>query len=474
MIEALQELGIQKITELANRMYDSGEIPEDMCKSVFIAIPKKTNASECEMFRTISLLSQITKIILRVLMTRARRKISEQISEEQYGFVADKGTRNAIFILRMLGERAVEMQQDLYLCFIDYQKAFDNVKHEELFEALGEIDLDGKDLRLLRNLYWKQTAAIRIDGELSRWIQIKKGTRQGCVISPDLYNLYSEGIMKKIEGMEGFKVGGVNMNNLRYADDTTLLANSRDKLQLLLDKAVEESEKLGLKVNEKKTFCMVISNKKKAPECKIYIHGREIKQVDQFSFLGSLMTSDGKSDQEIKRRIAIAKTAFQSMKNVLTSKRMSVRARCRILKCYIWSTLTYGCETWTISKASQEKLEAAEMWFLRRMMKIPWTDKVSNEEVLIRTDTERLLMRTIRKRQMEFFGHVIRKEALEQLVVGGKIEGKRSRGRPRVKYLESIRRNLKTDLTPNEIIHLASDRVRWRVVTADVGNDRAP
>jgi hypothetical protein len=388
--------------------------------------------------------------------------------------MTDKGTRNAIFILRMLGERAIEMQQDLYLCFIDYQKAFDNVKHDELFEVLEEVDLDGKDIRLLRNLYWKQKATIKIDGELSKWIIIKKGTRQGCVISPDLYNLYSERIMKKLEGLEGFRVGGVNINNLRYADDTTLLANSSDKLQILLDKVVEESEKRGLKVNETKTFCMVISCKKSTPECNIFIHGRKIKQVEQFSFLGSLMTSDGKCDLEIKRRIGIAKTAFQNMKSVLLSKRISVQSRLRILKCYIWSTLMYGCETWTISKGSQEKIEAAEMWFLRRMLRISWTDKITNEEVMFRAGVDRQLMRSIRRRQLEFFGHVMRKGALEQLVVTGKIEGRRSRGRPRTKFLDSISRTLKSDFNPTEIIHLTTDRLRWRVVTADVDIDKAP
>ena len=94
---------------------------------------------------------------------RVRRCTKPEISQEQCGFVEDTGTRNAIFIVRALCERAIEVQHDLYLCFIDYTKAFDKVKHEDLFEFLQNLDIGGKDLRLIRNLYWEQSAAIRID-----------------------------------------------------------------------------------------------------------------------------------------------------------------------------------------------------------------------------------------------------------------------------------------------------------------------
>ena len=111
------------MTELANIMYDAGSIPDYLCKSVFIALPKKLGTIECGSHRTISLMRQVAKIILWVLLARARRKIREHVTEEQYGFMPDKATANAIFILRMLSERAIEMQKDIYVCFIDYEKA---------------------------------------------------------------------------------------------------------------------------------------------------------------------------------------------------------------------------------------------------------------------------------------------------------------------------------------------------------------
>ena len=115
-------------------------------------------------------------------------------------------------------------------CFIDYAKAFDKVKHEDLFEFLQNLDIDGKDLRLIRNLYWEQSAAIRIDGNIGKYTQIKRGVRQGCVFSPDLFNLYSENILRDLNDIKGCIVGGYNLNNVSYADDAVLIAGSKSQL----------------------------------------------------------------------------------------------------------------------------------------------------------------------------------------------------------------------------------------------------
>ena len=115
MISALEDLGIHVLTEFANKISDAGRFPDDLSKSIFIAIPKKIGTTECELHRTISLMSHVTKMILRVVMLRARNKIRPEISEEQYGVMQDKGTRNAIFILRIVAERAIEMQMDVYV-----------------------------------------------------------------------------------------------------------------------------------------------------------------------------------------------------------------------------------------------------------------------------------------------------------------------------------------------------------------------
>ena len=176
-------------------------------------------------------------------MMRVRRKLRPEIGEEQNGFVTGKGTNNAIYIIRMLIERSIEVKTDLFLCFIDYTKAFDKVKHKEIISMLKDINIDSKDLRIIENIYWQQTAAIKINNQIGEFHSIRQGVRQGCVLSPDLFNLYSEMIFRSIENMPGIAVGGYNVNNLRYADDTVLVAKSEKEIQQLITTIVEEKRK---------------------------------------------------------------------------------------------------------------------------------------------------------------------------------------------------------------------------------------
>ena len=375
MFEALGSFGTLRLTNLLNKIYDTGNIPEDMSKSIFIALPKKTRATECEDHRTISLMSHTTKILLRIIMNRIRPKIRPEIAEEQFGFMEGKGTINAIFALRMIIERALEVNKDIYLCFIDYTKAFDRVKHAEIIEILQNLNIDSKDLRIIENIYWEQTAALRLNNNLTKFQKIKRGVRQGCVLSPDLFSLYSEIIIRAIKEMPGIKIGGCIINNLRYADDTVLVAEKEEDLQKLLDVVVKESEKKGLDLNIKKNpVTMVITKKATIPGCNIQINDRALKQVEQFKYLGTLITQDGRCETEVKARIAQAKSAFVKMKSLLTNKSIGLEIRKKILRCYIEPILLYGCEAWTLTKKIIGYLEGAEMWFFKRMQRVAWSD----------------------------------------------------------------------------------------------------
>ena len=151
MLEAMGEFAIDKLTVIANQIYANGIITEHMRKSVFITIPKIDGTLECKKHRTISIISQITKIILRVFMNRIIGRMRGEIAWEQYGFMPGKGTANAIFVMRNLMERMIEKQKDVYMCFIDYEKAFDRVRHGELMKILGEVGLDAREKRVISN-----------------------------------------------------------------------------------------------------------------------------------------------------------------------------------------------------------------------------------------------------------------------------------------------------------------------------------
>ena len=135
-------------------------------------------------------MNHILKVLLKIILQCVRCKLLPEISEAQYGFMKDRGTRNAIFNIHMLSERSIEHQQDIYLVFIDYKKAFDKIRHEELFNLLQAIQVDDKDLRILRSVYVYQRAAVRLPNGVRNWVKIERGVRRGCIASPDLFNLY--------------------------------------------------------------------------------------------------------------------------------------------------------------------------------------------------------------------------------------------------------------------------------------------
>jgi hypothetical protein len=438
-LRALDEESIITLTEICNSVYKTGYMPADLKHSVFIKIAKKPKAVECTDFRTISLMSHVIKVLLKIIIERNSRLLDSVVSDTQSGFRIQKGTREGIFNARSVIEAQLELNKKLYVCFIDYAKAFDRVYHQKLMEVIGKHDIDDNDRRIIQNLYYQQTASVQFGEEQSESFQIRRGVRQGCVLSPKLFNIYTEEIFSKNENLKGVVIGGISIKDLRFADDTLLLAESEEELQELVDQVGGNSLEYGLEMNTKKTKTMVIRRDVKE-ECKIKIkvNGKILEQVDKYVYLGHLITEDGRCDQEIRRRIEIARAAFINMKNILTSRKVDMETRKRLIRCYIISTFLYASETWTIHKDSWNKIEAFEMWLLRKMMKISYTTHTSNQEVLRMTNSKRTLKAAIINRKIQYFGHIIRRGKFQRLLLEGKMEGKRGRGRPRRAWFHDI------------------------------------
>ena len=213
------------------------------------------------------------------------------------------------------------------------------VRHEPLMQCLREIGVDGKYIKIIRNLYWDKTATVRIMNKLSEDIRIQRGVRQGCFASPTIFNLYTDKIFRHITNMKGINVGGKNYNNLRYADDTALLAGNEKELTELTSKINEVGKQFGMKTNIKKTKAMVVSKKPNTHKINIAIDGQHIEQVTSYMYLDSLITEDGRCEKEIKRRIMIARTTFTNMRTLLSCRCINLKTRLRAIKCYIWPTL---------------------------------------------------------------------------------------------------------------------------------------
>ena len=198
-------------------------------------------------YHTIALISHASKVMLKILQARLQQYMNCEIPDVQAGFRKDRGTRDQIANIRWIIKKARELQRNINFCFIDYAKAFDCVDHNKLWKILKVMGIPDHLTCLLRNLYAGQEATVRYKHGIMEWFQIGKGVCQGCILLPCLFNLYAEYIMRNArldEAQAGIKIAGRIINNLRYTDDTTLMAE-REELKSLLMKVKEESEKVG-------------------------------------------------------------------------------------------------------------------------------------------------------------------------------------------------------------------------------------
>ena len=218
------------------------------------------------------------------------------------------------------------------------------------------------------------------DMEQQDWFQIGKEELQGCIFSPCLFNLYAEHIMwnaRLNEAQAGIKIAGRNINNLRYADDITLMAESKEELKSLLMKVKEESEKAGLKLNIQKTKVMALS-----PIISWQINRETRETVTDCIFLGSKITADGDCSHEVKRCLLLGGKAMTNLDSILKSRDITLLTKVRLVKAMAFPVVMYGCESWTIKKTECQITDAFELWCWRRLLIVPCTARWPSQCIL--------------------------------------------------------------------------------------------
>ena len=252
-----------------------------------------------------------------------------------------------------------------------------------------------------------QEASVRTKHGTTEWFQIGKGVHWGCILSPCLFNLNAEYIMRNAgleEAQAGIKIAGRNINNLRYADDTILMAESEEELKSLLMKIKEESEKAGLKLNIRKTKIMasglIIS---------WLIDGETVETVRDFIFLGSKTSADGDCSHEIKRCLILGRKVMTDLDSILKSRDITLPTKVCLVKAVVFPVVMYGCESWIIKKAEHWIIDAFELWCWRRLLRVPWTARRSNQSILKEISPEYLLEGLMLKLKLQYFGHLIRR-----------------------------------------------------------------
>lgn len=345
------------------------------------------------------------------------------------------------------------------------EKAFDKVSWEKLFEILKKAGLKYKDRRIIRALYKEEIAVIRC-GNAEEQAKIKSGVRQGCSLSPILFNCYIQFALEEmrevLQNTRGVRIQGRKIDMIRYADDIALIADSEEELIETITTMKDILSTYNMKLNVNKTKIMVITKEEAQSQINVTLDGDKIKNVRSFPYLGSRITQEGKASQEISSRIHLARLAFNKKSKILESNNIDLEIRKRLLKTLVWSVLLYGSETWCIYEHDKNKLEAFEMWCYRRILKISWRDHTTNEEVLRRIKEKRSLIATISIRRAKWIGHILRHDGLLKNIIEGMVEGTNSRGRQRKEYLHDIIKDLGCDSYMG-LKRTAQDRQDWKI-----------
>ena len=236
------------------------------------------------------------------------------------------------------------------------------------------------------------------------------------------------------EAQAGIKMAGRNINSLRYANDTTLMAESEEELKAILMKVKEESEKVGLKLNIQKTEIMASS-----PITSCQIDGETRETVTDVILGGSKITAAGDHSHDIKRCLLLGRKAMTNLDSILISRDIPLPTKVYLIQTMVFPVVIYGCESWAIKKAEHQRIDAFELWCWRRLYRVPWTARRSNQSILKEISPEYSLEELILKWKLQYFGHVMqRTDSFEKTLMLGKTEGTRRRGRWRMRWLDGI------------------------------------
>ena len=204
------------------------------------------------------------------------------------------------------------------------------------------------------------------------------------------------------EAQAGINIAGRNISNLRYADDTTVMAKSKQELKSLLMKVKEESEKAGLKLNIQKTKIMA-----SCPINSWQIDRETMETVTDFIFLGSKITADDDCSHEIKRHLLPGRKVMTNLDSILKSRDITLPTKVRLVKAVVFPVVMYGCESWTVKKAERQRIDAFELWCWRRLLRVPWTARRSNQSILKEISPGCSLEGMMLKLKLQYFGHLM-------------------------------------------------------------------
>nr|KAG5701747.1 hypothetical protein BaRGS_004349 [Batillaria attramentaria] len=273
---------------LLHKIWEQEQVPSDWKLGYLVKLPKKGDLSQCGNWRGIMLLSIPSKVLTRIILERLKEALDKRLRPEQAGFRQDRSCTDHIATLRIILEQSIEWQSPLYTSFVDFEKAFDSVDREAIWKLMQHYGIPSKLINIIQQLYEDSTCQIIHNGKLTNPFPVKTGVRQGCILSPTIFLVVIDWIMRGTT--EGSTTGiqwtfTKQLEDLDFADDISLLSHKQQHAQSKLTRLAEEAGKRGLKINTSKTEVMRLNNKQGRP---LQLHGEDIKETERFVYLGSI------------------------------------------------------------------------------------------------------------------------------------------------------------------------------------------
>lgn len=447
---------------LFEKIWQEEKIPSDWKMGLIVKIPKKGDLSCCSNWRGLCLLNIASKILTKIILNRIVGCLDALLRKEQAGFRSGRSCIDLINTLRIIIEQTVEWQTPLYLVFVDFATAFDRVKRGEIWKSLKEHGVPPKIVNLIRECYDGFQCKVTHKGGVSESFETTAGVRQGCLLSPLLFLLVIDGVMRRVVAGKNRGISWFfkHLEDMDYADDIVLMSHSFADMQSKLDDLVNEAAKVGLKINIGKTKVMKINVRNNTP---LKIGDTNLEEVDEFVYLGSTITKDGGAVEDVKRRINIARGSFIQHREVWRSNVLSNKTKIRLFKSNILTVLLYGCETWLVNQEIQNKLQVFVNRCLRNIFKIWWPKTISNEDLWQKAEIGPI-NQEIKKRKWGWIGHTMRKDDNEiaKQAFNWNPQGSRKRGRPK----KTWKRTITEEAHPyslSEIRSMAKNRTRFRI-----------
>lgn len=469
MLKSDIELSTKILTNLFEKIWRNENLPTDWAKGIIVKIPKKGDLNDCNNWRGITLLSIPGKVLCKVILKRIDEKIDKSLREEQAGFRRGRGCIDQIFTLRNIIEQCAEWNSPIHINFVDFQKAFDSIHRLSLWKILKSYGIPDKLISIISKFYENFQSCVAVgQNQKTEYFDIATGVRQGCILSPILFIIIIDWVLKRTieDKRRGLQLGISDcLEDLDFADDLALLSSTMQHLQEKTDRLVKFAEQVGLFVNIKKTEVMSIT---KNITSSIEIKGEKLKTVNKFTYLGSVISKDDGARADIQTRISKARVAFNSLNNIWKSSKYSEKTKIKLYNSNVKSVLLYGSECWRVVSTEMAKISSFHNSCLRRICKVFWPNKITNEDLYKRTNCKNI-EKEIQQRRLKWLGHVLRmdKNRYPKKCLKWHPPGKRSKGRPKATWRRSIESELKEmGMTWGEAAKHAHDRKTWRQTVA--------